>query len=54
EAEQLVLQLMETSLRVLGGEPPDTLTSMSNLAVTYSMQGKQDKAKPLKKQVMET
>jgi hypothetical protein len=32
EAEELFVQVMETSLRVLGQEHPDTLTSMNNLA----------------------
>ncbi|KAH8744696.1 hypothetical protein F5882DRAFT_313069, partial [Hyaloscypha sp. PMI_1271] len=31
EAEDLEVQVMETSLRVLGAEHPDTLTSMNNL-----------------------
>lgn len=33
-AEELKLQMMETSERVLGEEHPDTLTSMANLAHT--------------------
>ena len=36
EAEELEVQVMETSSRVLGAEHPDTLTSMANLASTYS------------------
>jgi hypothetical protein len=32
EAEELFVQVMETSLRVLVQEHPDTLTSMNNLA----------------------
>src|SRR2546421_587538 len=32
EAEELEVQMMETSLRVLSAEHSDTLTSMSNLA----------------------
>ena len=39
EAEQLEVQVMETSLRVLGNEHPDTLTSMANLAFTLKDKG---------------
>jgi hypothetical protein len=35
---------METSLRVLGQEHPDTLTSMNNLAWTLKSQGRNDEA----------
>ena len=35
EAEELVVQVMETRKRVLGEEHPDTLSSMANLASTY-------------------
>jgi hypothetical protein len=38
EAEELEVQVMETSLRVLGAEHPDTLTSIANLASTYKNQ----------------
>jgi hypothetical protein len=34
EAEELEVQVMETSSRVLGDEHPNTLTSMANLAFT--------------------
>jgi len=34
EAEELEVQVMETSKRVLGEGHPDTLTSMGNLAFT--------------------
>ncbi len=34
-AEDLGVQVMETSSRVLGQEHPDTLTSMANLASPY-------------------
>ena len=40
EAEELFVQVMETSLRVLGQEHPDTLNSMANLASTYRNQGR--------------
>ncbi|OCK72871.1 hypothetical protein K432DRAFT_38395 [Lepidopterella palustris CBS 459.81] len=36
EAEELDVQVMETRKRVLGEGHPDTLTSMANLASTYS------------------
>ena len=39
EAEELLVQVMETFKRVLGQEHPDTLTSMANLASTYRNQG---------------
>ena len=45
---------METSLRVLGAEHPDTLTSIANLASTYRNQGRWKEAEDLDVQVMET
>jgi len=42
EAEQLQLQVMETSLRVLGPGHPDALTSMANLAYTWKSQGRDE------------
>src|SRR5436190_12243460 len=45
---------METSLRVLGKEHPDTLTSMNNLASTFWNQGQWKEAEELEVQVMET
>jgi hypothetical protein len=39
EAEELDVQVMETSLKVLGHEHPQTLTRMDNLASTYRDQG---------------
>src|SRR5438045_7586665 len=45
---------METSLRVLDKEHPDTLTSMNNLASTYRNQGRWKEAEELEVQVMET
>jgi hypothetical protein len=41
-------------LRVLGDEHPDTLTSMANLASTYTNQGRWKEAEELFVQVMET
>jgi tetratricopeptide (TPR) repeat protein len=46
--------MMETSLRLLGEEHPDTLTTISNLASTYSNQGQWKKAEELQVQVMES
>jgi Tetratricopeptide repeat len=40
EAEELEVQVMETSLRVVGQEHPDTLTSMNNLAWTWKGQNR--------------
>jgi tetratricopeptide (TPR) repeat protein len=54
EAEDLFVQAMETSLRVLGQEHPSTLTSMANLASTYRNQGRWKEAEELFVQVMET
>ena len=34
-----MVQVMETSKRVLGAEHPDTLTSMANLASTSGIKG---------------
>ncbi|KAF8532211.1 hypothetical protein BDD12DRAFT_902441 [Trichophaea hybrida] len=54
EAEQLEVQVMETSSRVLGQDHPDTLTSIGNLASTYRNQGRWKEAEQLDVQVMET
>ena len=54
EAEELEVQVMETSSRVLGQEHPSTLTSMANLASTYRNQGRWKEAEELEVQVMET
>ena len=53
EAETPILRVMETRRRVLGPEHPDTLTSMANLASTYSSQGRWTEAEELDVQVME-
>jgi hypothetical protein len=45
---------MEIIKRVLGLEHPDTLTSINNLALTYSRQGRWQEAEELEVQVMET
>ncbi|KAF1922859.1 uncharacterized protein M421DRAFT_338260 [Didymella exigua CBS 183.55] len=44
EAEELEVQVMETSSRVLGKEHPDTLTSMNNLAFTLKSQSRNQEA----------
>jgi hypothetical protein len=54
EAEELLVQVMETSLRMLGEEYPSTLTGMANLASTYRNQGRWKEAEELEVQVMET
>ena len=40
EVEELQLQVMETTKRVLGQENPDTLRSMNNLAFTWKGYGR--------------
>ena len=54
EAEELLVQVMETEKRVFGQEHPDTLSSMANLASTYRDQGRWKEAEELLVQVMET
>ncbi|KAJ5034825.1 hypothetical protein NUH16_006270 [Penicillium rubens] len=54
EAEQLEVQVMETSKTKLGVVHPDTLASMNNLALTYGNQGRWEEAEQLEVQVMET
>jgi hypothetical protein len=44
EAEELVMQVMETRKRTLSDEHPDTLTTMSNSAAVLSHQGKYNSA----------
>jgi hypothetical protein len=44
---------MESSLRLLGAEHPDTLTSMANLASIYRNQGQWREAERLEVQVLE-
>jgi Tetratricopeptide repeat len=45
---------METRKKKLGGDHPDTLTSMANLASTLWNQGRWEAAEELEVQVMET
>ncbi|OCK88522.1 TPR-like protein [Cenococcum geophilum 1.58] len=54
EADISFEQVMKTCRRVLGKEHPSTLTSMANLASTYSHQGRWKEAEELEVQVMET
>jgi tetratricopeptide (TPR) repeat protein len=54
EAEELFVQVMETSSRALGDEHPDTLTSIGGLASTYWNQGRWREAEELLVQVIET
>jgi hypothetical protein len=53
EAEELQVQVMQMTKRVLGDEHPHTLTSMGNLASTYSDQGRWKEAEELQVQVMQ-
>ncbi len=54
EAEELFVEVMETSKRVLTDEHPDTLRRTANLASTYSDQGRWKEAEELFVQVMQT
>ncbi|KAJ6000894.1 hypothetical protein N7481_001303 [Penicillium waksmanii] len=54
EAEQLFVQVMETSKTKLGEDHPSTLKSMANLASTYGNQGRWEEAEQLFVQVMKT
>ena len=49
----MLVQVIETSKKVLGQEHPDTLTSMSNLASTYRNQGRWKEADELEVQVVD-
>jgi len=50
----MFVPVIETFKAVLGQEHPDTLISMGNLATTYRIQGRFNKAEKLEVQVMET
>ena len=52
-AGALLKRAVEMRTRILGEEHPDTLTSMNNLAYTYSDQGKWEEAKKLQVQDLE-
>ncbi|KAJ5184564.1 hypothetical protein N7472_009404 [Penicillium cf. griseofulvum] len=49
-----VKQMMEMNKTKLGEDHPDTLSSMANLASTYTNQGRWEEAEQLQVQVMET
>jgi tetratricopeptide (TPR) repeat protein len=51
--EQLEVQVLEMSKKLLGAEHPDTLRSMGNLARTYADQGKLNEAEQLENQVLD-
>ena len=52
EAEQLAVQVMDMSKKLLGAEHPDTLKSMANLAGTYHNQGRWNEAEQLRLEMM--
>jgi hypothetical protein len=54
KAEELQVPAVAMKMKVFGGEHPDTLTSMANLASTFSHQGRWPEAEKLDVQVMET
>src|SRR2546423_1632218 len=54
KAEELQVQAVAMRRSMFGGEHPDTLTSMANLASTYRNQGRWTEAEKLEVQVMET
>jgi uncharacterized protein involved in tolerance to divalent cations len=54
EAEESFTQILEVEKKVLGEEHPSTLTSMANLASTYSNQGRWKEAEELEVQVKNT
>ncbi|EXJ73452.1 uncharacterized protein A1O5_03212 [Cladophialophora psammophila CBS 110553] len=53
EAEQLYIQVMETSLKVLGAEHVSTLTIMAHLASTYRSQRRWKEAEELDARLLE-
>ena len=53
DAERLQSRGVSVRLEILGKEHPDTLTSMNNLALTYSNQGKLQEAADLQEKVLE-
>ena len=52
-AEQLQVQVMDMSKKLLGAEHPHTLTCMAYLASTYRDQGRRNEAEQLEVQVMD-
>ena len=53
DAEDLHCQIVEMRMKEQGVEHPSTLTSMANLAVTYSHQGKYEEAEELEVKVLD-
>src|SRR5262245_30068044 len=53
EAEALHREALEIRRRVLGPEHPDTLTSMNNLALSYSGQGRYKEAEVMYQEALE-
>jgi tetratricopeptide (TPR) repeat protein len=53
EAEELEIEVLETSKRVLGHEHPSTIVSMANLASAFWNQGRWKEAERLETQVLE-
>jgi len=53
QAELLQVQVMQSFMRVLGEEHPDTLRSRGNLAGTYQYQGRLMEAEQMYVQVIE-
>ena len=47
EAEELEIRVMQTSLKMLGEEHPNTMTITHNLALTYGNQGRWKEAEKL-------
>jgi tetratricopeptide (TPR) repeat protein len=53
EAEELVVQVMETKKRVLGPQHPSTLTSVDHLGLVLLAQGKYEEAEDMHRQALE-
>ena len=53
EAEQLQIQVMDMTKKLLGAEHPDTLSSMADIASTYWKQGRWNEAEQLQIQVVD-
>jgi tetratricopeptide (TPR) repeat protein len=53
DAEKMAERSLEARRNVLGGRHPDTLTSMDNLAMTYSKQGRLVEAEKVQEEVVE-
>ncbi|KAL9577476.1 MAG: hypothetical protein Q9203_007445, partial [Teloschistes exilis] len=52
-AEQMDRQALESREKVLGKEHPDTLTSVSNLALVLQYQGKYDEAEKMNRRALD-